>query len=155
MKASDLMTRDVRVCSREDSLEQAARTMWESDIGCLVVVDAERRPVGMITDRDIAMAAYTQGVLLRDAHVWTAMSAHVVSCSPGMSLADLESRMRTTQVRRLPVVDAEGQLVGIVALGDIARSSQSSVLRKTESPGLARTLASITAPRATDGAATP
>ena len=53
MKAAELMARDVRTCSKDDSLEQAARIMWESDLGCLVVTDPEERPVGIITDRVI------------------------------------------------------------------------------------------------------
>ena len=65
MKAEELMTPNVQKCSKDASLEQAARLMWESDVGCLVVTNAEDRPVGMITDRDIAMAAYTQGARLQ------------------------------------------------------------------------------------------
>jgi CBS domain-containing protein len=61
--------------------------------------------------------------------------------------------MQTAQIRRVPVVDAAGKLAGIVTLGDIARSAQSSPLRITESPGLAKTLASITAQRQTAQAA--
>jgi CBS domain-containing protein len=76
-------------------LDQAARTTWESDLGCagvcLVVTDDARRPIGMITDREIAMAAYTQGVPLRDARVQTAMARQVATCRPGTSLSDVET----------------------------------------------------------------
>lgn len=144
MKAEDLMTRKVCTCSQDDSLEQAARLMWESDVGCLVVTNGEHQPIGMITDRDITMAAYTQGVLLRDARVGSAMARHVLTCSLETSLGEVESSMRKAQIRRLPVVDAAGKLAGIIALGDIARSSQSSPARMVEVPGLAKTLASIT-----------
>lgn len=153
MKAEDLMTRDVCTCSPGDSLEQAARIMWDSDVGCLVVTDGEQRPIGMITDRDIAMAAYTQGVPPRDAHVANAMSKQVMTCSASTSLGEIESTMRAPQIRRVPVIDANGALIGIVALGDIARSAQSTPFRRTEIPGLAKTLASITERRSSHVAA--
>ncbi len=144
MKTEKLMTRDVCTCSQEDSLEDAARVMWDSDVGCLVVTDGERRPIGMITDRDIAMAAYTQGVPLRDASVGSAMAREVVTCSSSTSLNTVENKMRTAQIRRVPVIDSDGKLIGIVALGDIARSAQSTPLHGTEIPGVAKTLAGIT-----------
>lgn len=152
MKVEDLMTRNVCTCSPNDSLEQAARLMWESDIGCVVVTDGEKKPIGMLTDRDIAMAAYTQGVALRDARVESAMAREVLTCAPGASLTEVENTMQKAQIRRVPVVDASGKLTGVVTLGDIARSSQSSPVRVTEIPGLARTLASITERRWGDGA---
>jgi CBS domain-containing protein len=144
MKAEELMTQDVCTCSADDSLERAAHIMWTSDVGCLVVTNGEQEPIGMITDRDIAMAAYTQGALLRDARVGSAMSRGVVSCSLGTSLSELEAKMRTAQIRRIPVLDSSGKLAGIVALADIARSAQSSPLKMSEIPGLAKTLAGIT-----------
>ena len=147
MKAEELMTRNVQKCSKDASLEQAARLMWESDVGCLVVTNAEDRPVGMITDRDIAMAAYTQGARLQDVRVESAMAREVKTCAPNSSLSDVEHVMRTSQIRRVPVVESNGKLAGIVTLGDIARSSQSSPLRAAEIPGLAKTLAAVTEPR--------
>jgi CBS domain-containing protein len=153
MKAEDLMTRNVCTCSKEDSLEQAARLMWESDVGCLVVTDAEQKPIGMITDRDITMAAYTQGVRLQEARVESAMAKQVSTCSTSTSLNDVERAMQTAQIRRVPVVDGGGKLRGIVTLGDIARSSQSSAVRMAEIPGLAKTLASITERRPGEAAA--
>lgn len=153
MKTEELMTRDVRTCSPDDSLEQAAHIMWDADVGCVVVTDGNQQPVGMITDRDIAMAAYTQGVRLCDARVSSAMAHQVATCSPSTSLSDLEHTMQTAQIRRVPVVDSAGKLAGIVTLGDIARSARSSPLRVTDIPGLAKTLASITEQRHTAQAA--
>ena len=74
MKIQNLMTRDVRTCRREDVLVEAARIMWENDCGSVPVVDAQRHVVGMITDRDICMAAYTRGQRLADMTVESAMS---------------------------------------------------------------------------------
>jgi CBS-domain-containing membrane protein len=90
------------------------------------------------------MAAYTQGVLLRNARVGSAMARQVLTCSPATSLSEVENTMQQAQIRRLPVVDASGKLTDIIALGDIARSSQSSPMRMTEIPGLAKTLPSVT-----------
>lgn len=148
MQAEDLMTTSVCTCAPEDSLEQAARLMWEEDVGCVVVTNPEERPVGIITDRDIAMAAYTQGLALRDSVVASAMAKDLVTCAPETSLGDLESRMRSAQIRRVPVVTSDGSLVGIVTLGDIAKSSQSSPMRLSETPGLAKTLAAVIERRA-------
>jgi CBS domain-containing protein len=153
MKTEQLMTRNVATCSAGDSLEYAAHLMWDRDVGCVVVTDAEKKPIGMITDRDVAMAAYTQGALLRNIRVESVMARNVWACSLNTSLREVEDKMRTAQVRRLPVLGFDGELVGIVTLADIARSSQSSPLRVTELPGLARTLASITERRLGDGAA--
>jgi len=144
MKTADLMTRNVAACQAHDSLEQIARLMWDRDVGCVVVTDNQQKPIGMITDRDLAMAAYTQGALLRDIRVETVMARNIWTCSVNTSLKEVEAKMRTAQVRRIPVVGFDGELVGIVTLGDIARSAQSSPLHVAELPGLARTLASVT-----------
>ncbi|HEY0464151.1 MAG TPA: CBS domain-containing protein [Polyangiaceae bacterium] len=153
MKTEELMTRNVAACHPDDSLEQAAQLMWDWDVGCVVVIDGQQKPIGMITDRDLAMAAYTQGALLRDIRVGNVMAKNIWACSVNNSLKEIEEKMRTAQVRRLPVVGFDGELVGIVTLGDIARSAHSSPLRITELPGLASTLASITERRWPDHAA--
>jgi CBS domain-containing protein len=74
------MTADVHTCAPEDTLSAAARVMGKYDCRCLPVVDAERRVVGMITERDISVAAYTRGVY--DAPVCSAMSKDIIGCSP-------------------------------------------------------------------------
>jgi CBS domain-containing protein len=136
------MTKNVFTCLAQQTLEQAARTMWEADIGCLVVIDDEHRPIGMITDRDIAMAAYTRGVALRDALVGSAMSQKVITAKPETRLGELESLMQAEQVRRVPVVEPNGTLVGIVTLGDLARTAQ-ALLGLPAIPGVAKTLRSV------------
>jgi CBS domain-containing protein len=153
MKASDLMTKSVFTCHPADTLEQAARVLWEEDIGCLVVVDDEERPVAMLTDRDICMAAYTQGVALRDARVGGAMSRHLVSASPETSSANLEALMASAQIRRIPVIGRDGKLAGIVTLGDIARYALASPLHFTTVPAVATTLAAVIEPRRSSAAA--
>jgi CBS domain-containing protein len=144
MRIEDLMTRNVHTCFADDTLEQAAHAMWDWDIGCLVVIDPHRRPIGMITDRDLAMAAYTQGVPLRDALVSSAMATQLITCYPGTSVHELEIKLQEAQIRRVPVVNSAGILIGIVTLADIAHSAQMSRSPITELPAVATTLAGIT-----------
>ena len=77
----------------------------------------------MLTDRDICMAAYTQGRPLGEMQVSSAMSRQLFSCRPEDSLAKAEEIMRTNRIRRLPVIDADRHLVGILSLDDIAREA--------------------------------
>lgn len=147
MKVKGVMNRTLRTCGPDDTLEQAARTMWEADVGCLPVVDEEARPIGVITDRDVCMAAYTQGIALRDARVSSAMSRGVITCNPDSSLSEVEALMQKSQIRRVPVVDFTGCLVGMVTLADIAHYTQSNALHAAAAPGLAKTLSTITAAR--------
>jgi CBS domain-containing protein len=119
MNAGDIMSDEVFTCRATDVLDTPARLMWEHDCGSVPVVDDEQRVVGVITDRDICMAAYTQGRRLSEMSVSSAMSRQVHACSAGDGLAAVERIMREERVRRVPVVDA-GRLVGIVSLGDLA-----------------------------------
>jgi CBS domain-containing protein len=144
MKISHLMTSNVYTCSPEDTLTDAARIMWDKDCGCLPVVDADRRVLAMITDRDICMAAYTQGAPLHAARVSSAMSKSLVTCSLDRSHAELERLLREKQLRRVPVVDGEGRLVGIVTLGDLAHRAQQGGLRRALAlTAVGKTLAAI------------
>jgi CBS domain-containing protein len=145
MKVRRLMTSNVYTCSPDDTLTDAARIMWDKDCGCLPVVDADRRVLAMITDRDICMAAYTQGVPLHALHVSSAMSKGLITCTPDKSHAYLERLLRDKQLRRVPVVDAEGRLVGIITLGDLAHHArESGLLRAIALPAVGRTLAVVT-----------
>jgi CBS domain-containing protein len=121
MKVQELMTRDVASCSAADNLSAAARSMWERDCGVVPVLDDERRVVGMVTDRDLAMAAYTQSRPLHEILVSTAMSREVHVCRGEDSIDTAQESMRRERVRRLPVIDSERRLVGILSLNDIAR----------------------------------
>src|SRR5690242_15312379 len=104
MNVGELMTRDVRTCAASDSLNDVARIMWERDCGCVPVVGADGTVVGMITDRDICMAAYTQGRRLMHMIVESAASKNIVTIGENESLRRAEELMRDAQVRRLPVV---------------------------------------------------
>jgi CBS domain-containing protein len=148
MRVKNLMTKTVVTCRAADTLNDAARLMWEKDCGFLPVVDQDFRLVGLITDRDICMAAYTQGVPLQKSAVESAMSRSPRCSSPEDDVEDAELLMRRYQVRRLPVVDREGRLCGVMTISDLARSSQTNALRKTLTGArVARTLAEISETR--------
>ena len=115
MKISDVMTRDVQTIRPDQSAQDAARFMLKSEAGSIPVTDGDRL-IGMITDRDIAVRGVAKGCgpdtpvreLMTDDHI-----------------ADVASRMSEAQVRRLPVVDDNEKLCGIVSLGDLSREADS------------------------------
>jgi CBS domain-containing protein len=125
MRVEDLMTRQVQWCRPEDSLQQAARLMWDHDCGCLPVCSGNgvNRVAGMITDRDICMSALFQGKSLSQLHVGDAMSKSVQTCRSADTLAQAEQIMRSARIRRLPVLDRQGVLIGMISLADLAREA--------------------------------
>jgi CBS domain-containing protein len=124
MNVTDVMSRDVRVCRAEDTLNEAARMMWDGDFGCLPVVDDQKRVIGVVTDRDICMCAYIQGGCLASLSVGAAMSHGVHACHPTDSLAGAASTMQDHQIRRLPVVDDENRIIGVLSINDVARETE-------------------------------
>jgi CBS domain-containing protein len=154
MKVQDLMTADVGSCRPFDTIDRGARIMWERDCGAVPVVDQEGRAIAMLTDRDICMAALTQGRTLAEIHVSSAMSRQLWSCRTGDDVKEAEKVMRAHQVRRLPVVDAEGKLVGLLSISDLARaavSTKSARAKKTAvgPSDVGRTLGAISTPAST------
>lgn len=150
MKIAEIMTRDVHTCTPADTLATAAQIMWENDCGSVPVVDREGRLVGIITDRDLAMAAQLQGVALRETSVLSAMARDVKACSPQDTPATVQAMMQQYRIRRLPVLDAERRVVGIVTLGDLAyiMSSQQTLGGDGMTwTSIAHTLAAVSAPR--------
>jgi len=149
MIVADLMSRGVVSCGPNDPLSRAAQLMWDADCGCLPVVDGDR-VIGIITDRDICMAAFTQGRVLSDMNVFETMAHEVFACLPDDSLAEVEAIMRLRHVRRLPVIDLDGRLVGLLSLNDLARESMRQQGRKTKdltAEEVTATLAAICQPR--------
>jgi CBS domain-containing protein len=121
IRVGRLMSYDPRTCGPDDSSSQAAQIMWDNDCGCVPVVDAEGRAIGMITDRDICMAAFTRGKPLSEIPVSTVFSRNVVTVHEDEPVEAAEAAMRSHRVRRVPVVDARGRPVGILSLNDLAR----------------------------------
>jgi CBS domain-containing protein len=118
MKVSEAMTRDVRVASPDQSIREAARIMAEIDAGVLPVGENDRL-VGMITDRDIAIRAVAEGKG-PDTSVREVMTQDVKYCFEDEDTDDVVRNMADQQVRRLPVVNRDKRLVGILSLGDLA-----------------------------------
>jgi CBS domain-containing protein len=120
MKVEQIMNRNVKVCRPQDSLNKAAQIMWDEPCGAVPVIDDQHKPVGFLTDRDICMAAYTQGKPLHELRVETAMARKVVSCVAEDDLGSAAGLMRQHRTRRLPVIDRNGALVGLLSLDDLA-----------------------------------
>jgi len=120
MMVKDLMSPSVHTCSPEDSLQQAAEIMWNQDCGAVPVVDHDARVVGMITDRDVCMHALLTGRKLQECTVCDAMSPDVFACGPSDSIDAAQSLMRRRRIRRVPVVDSNQHLIGILSINDLA-----------------------------------
>jgi CBS domain-containing protein len=150
MKVEQIMSRDVKVCAPEDTLNRAAQLMWEHDIGCVPVV-SNGHVVGVITDRDICMAAYTQGRRLDQIPVSAVMCSSVQTCTPGDTLEIASAVMKRHQVRRLPVVRQNREVVGVVSITDLTRGAESEPNQRVREQYLHQvesTLSAVTRPRA-------
>jgi CBS domain-containing protein len=120
MRVCDAMTTEVQLCTPDDTLKDVAEAMMALDVGLLPVTDTDRL-VGMITDRDIAVRGVARG-RGPEASVREVMTQDVKYCFEDQDLDEVTRNMGEIRVRRLPVVNRDKQLVGIIALGDIARS---------------------------------
>lgn len=121
--ARDIMTEAPTTCTPVDTLARAAQIMWDRDCGAVPVVGSEGALVGVITDRDVCMAAYTRGGALSAISVESTMSRELATASPDDSIGHVARIMNERQVHRVLVVE-EGKLVGIVALADLARHTR-------------------------------
>ena len=121
MNVSDIMTRDRLItCQADASIQQVARTLCENNIGSCPVVDAQGRLEGIVTDRDICCRIVSKGMSLQTS-VRDSMSRDVHWVKPETDVRELESLMRQFKVRRMPVADSQGRLVGMVAQADLIR----------------------------------
>jgi len=149
MKVQKLMTRPVVTCRECEPLDQVARAMAATDCGSIPVVNRNNEILGMITDRDIMMAASTSGQSLSEIQVAEVADGNVYAVSPTDSVREAEKRMREHQVRRLPVVEDE-KVVGIITLGDIAREAyreRRARHKAISSDDVMQTLAAVSEPR--------
>ena len=145
MRVQDIMSKTVFTCTTSDTLTAAAQQMWEHDCGMIPIVDSDGKTVGIITDRDICMAAYIQSRPLNAITVTDVMAKQVFSCRPEDDVAQVEKLFGEKQIRRAPVVDAAGRAVGILSLNDIARAAVHPDAHKQGLPGetVIQTLAAI------------
>ena len=131
MKVNAAMTRDVRLVKPDQSIRDAAKLMAEIDAGAIPVTENERL-VGMITDRDITIRAVAQGKS-PETKIRDVMSDGILYCFDDQELDEVERNMGENQVRRLPVVDRDKRLVGILSLGDLASKDDAKSVGKTVS----------------------
>jgi len=142
-----LMSTAVACCRTTASAAEAARLMWTNDCGIVPVVGADGRLKGVITDRDITIAALMSGKTLAAIPVGDVMSHDIATVHPDSELAEVHARMRERRVRRIPVVDAEDRPVGIVSLNDLslAAAEAGGPKGKAQQQQVAETLSRVSA----------
>ena len=133
MKVENVMTRNVANCSPDASLADAAGRMWENDCGIIPVVDDRRNVVGVVTDRDICMALAMSNRKASETPVSDVMSRQIFVCSPDSDVTEVFGIMKREQILRIPIVDNDGKLIGIVSLSDLVqRADDGRGIRKPE-----------------------
>ena len=138
MNVNSVMTPNPACCTAQTPLQDVARMMLDNDCGQIPVVDESQRPIGVVTDRDIAVRVVAQGRDANRATAADAMSTPVRTVSTDTSLADCVCVMEADQIRRVPVVDANGRLAGIVSIADLAlsgkREATAEVVKEVSEP---------------------
>ena len=139
MKLSEVMTRDVQIANPDDTLAEAALRMTDHEVGALPVCNG-RKVLGMITDRDLVVRGIARHLDPETTQVQRCMSEGVLWCYEDEDISEAARKMAEQQVRRLIVVDRDKNLVGMVALADVARSADEqvsgSVLEDISAPSL-------------------
>lgn len=122
MLVDEVMSRDAVTCNIDDSLDDAARLMWKHDRRALPVVDGDAHVVGVVTERDVCIAAHRQGLPLAEIPVTDAMHDLPGAVVPDEDVIDASRLMGQEQVMELPVTDTQGHVVGVLALRDVVRA---------------------------------
>jgi CBS domain-containing protein len=139
MDIRSVMTANPTCCSPDTPLRQVAKLMSDNDCGQIPVVDAQRRPLGVITDRDIAVRAVAGGADPQTAKASDFMSSPATSVRQDKSLSEVVDIMEDRQIRRVLVVDEQGAIAGIVAQADIALADgdgrTAEVVKEVSQPG--------------------
>lgn len=137
MNVNEIMVTEVKTCSRETTLAEIARLMWDNDCGAIPVVNQQGKPVGIVTDRDIAMSS-----MLNQKPLWELNADQVIqgqrlsTCQQESAVEDCLTKMEQNGIRRLPVVDGKGRLAGIVSIGDtLAFANKSGGASRTRQAG--------------------
>jgi CBS domain-containing protein len=141
MRVKEIMTPDPACCTPDSTLQRVAEMMVENDCGEIPVVEnaASMRPVGVITDRDITCRTVAKGLNPLTLTVSECMTTPCVTVTPDRSLDECCNVMEENRIRRVPVVDEGGAVVGIVALADIAKHAAkretAEVVKEVSEPG--------------------
>lgn len=154
IRIRNLMTRRVHAVSADGTLHDAAQVLWENDLALVPVVDRAGLLVGVLTDRDLSLAAHDRGCALEEIPVAEVLSADPVTCGPDEEPALVLRAMEQHGVRRIPVTDPQGRLRGIVSFNDLVRGSLNGEPGGGDVQGaqLLRALPAIKAPRPRAGA---
>ena len=128
MNVREIMTESPACCTADTPLREVAQMMVQNDCGCIPVVENEdsKKPIGMITDRDITTRVVAEGKNPKDLTAKDAMTSEVVSVTPDTSIEDCCNLMEERQIRRIAVVDNSGSCCGMIAQADIANNASES-----------------------------
>ncbi|NKE70786.1 CBS domain-containing protein [Candidatus Manganitrophus noduliformans] len=120
MKCKDIMTQNPSYCSPEEMSVKAARIMRDEDVGIVPVCEEDKKLVGVVTDRDLCLTVVAEERHPREVKVLECMSEDLVTCKPEDDVQKAADLMKEYQVRRIPVVDDQGRILGMIAQADIA-----------------------------------
>lgn len=144
MIVQEIMTKNPACCKIDDVASQAAQVFWEKDCGCVPLIDDRGQVCGIVTDRDLCLAAHFSDKKLSEIRLGDISQGRVHACLPSQDVLEAELLMRNAQVRRILVIGADSKIVGILSLNDIA----SARMHRTGIPAedVAATLGAICAP---------
>jgi CBS domain-containing protein len=120
MKCKEIMTPNPRYCSPQDTSVEAAKIMRDEDVGIVPICEQDKKLVGVVTDRDICLTVVAEERHPREVKVSECMSEELVTCKPEDDVRKAEDLMKEYQVRRIPIVDNQGRILGVIAQADIA-----------------------------------
>ena len=143
MKVKEVMTASPKACTLTDSLAEAASLMWENDCGILPVLAEGGKVVGLVTDRDICMAAVLRGRQPANIAVKDTISGKVFACRAEDDIRTALNTMKENKVRRLPVVEADGSLAGVLSLNDIVLKAEEAKKKELSYENIVSTYKSI------------
>jgi CBS domain-containing protein len=148
MNVENVMTRAPKTCSPADKMSQAVQLMWDHDFGCVPVVDGHGRLAGIVTDRDACMASLMLGRALHEIPVEQAMSREIFTLAPHDPVDTAIELFLDKNVRRVPVVDGRGSLVGILSIADlVCASSEKRIGKHTKPEAVMSAVHAVSKPR--------
>ncbi|MGH7603142.1 MAG: CBS domain-containing protein [Gemmatimonadaceae bacterium] len=132
MRAREIMTSNPECCEPDDTAREAAQVMRDHDCGCVPIVDPDsNKVIGVVTDRDLAVRGIAEGKDT-DTRLRALMTPVATCCGPDDDVRDVERTMADLQVRRIPIVDADGRCLGIISQADIARACRDNDITEQE-----------------------
>jgi len=131
MKVKDVMMRTPASCGATTNLGAAVEILWNRNCGILPVTNSQGKVIGVVTDRDLCIALGTRNRLPGEVTVGQVVSGQVFTCKPDDDIREALNTMAREKVRRLPVVNAAGQLEGILSMDDVVRHSEGGIVGKT------------------------